>query len=77
MRLAAVAEQEVRARPGVHRAFYGAVGRSPRLRRLAGQVKNRVRSSQGGHSHIREPDDQPLVVTRREAATAARIGTAL
>ena len=72
--LAGRAEQEIRAYPQLHRAFYSLVVRSPALRAAAGRAKDSVRVAAGGTAVEPAPTDEPDVVRRRLQATAARLG---
>jgi hypothetical protein len=74
IRLAARAEQEIRAYPRLHAAFYGVVTRNSTVRHLVGRVKNRVRgrSSVGAVGPVLR--DDPEVRRLREQAVAARLG---
>lgn len=75
MRLAARAEQEIRAHPRLHSAFYAAVTRNPRVRELVGRAKDRVRASSDGPAHLLEvPEEEPVVLARRHLGVAARLG---
>jgi hypothetical protein len=73
VRVAARAEQEVRAYPRLHDAFYRTVNRSPRLRSWAGRTKDRVRGVPGGERRPRT-QQEPEVVAARRAAVATRLG---
>jgi hypothetical protein len=67
-------EQEIRAHPRLYDAFYRAVTRDPRLRRTAGRVKHRVRSSAHTALTVPEPPDSLSVRRRREESVATRLG---
>lgn len=68
------AEQEIRARPRAHRAFYVAVTRVPAVRDLAGRLKDRVRGR--GAEAVTPPPalEDDAVRLRHDAAVAARLG---
>lgn len=76
MALAARAEQEVRAYPRLHRAFYAVMTRNPVVRDLTGRVKDRVRSSSQDVAPPYRPTDDAAVLRRRQIAVAARLGVA-
>ncbi len=74
MALAARAEQEIRAYPRLHAAFYSAIARNERVRLLAGRAKNSVRGvgdiRAGGPTRL----DDAGVAEARTAALARRLG---
>lgn len=75
VRVASRMEQEIRAYPRVYRGFYALMGRSARLRVLAGGYKDRVRASAAEvvpAGRLRDIPD-PLR-PQRERAVAARLG---
>jgi hypothetical protein len=74
IRLAARAEQEIRAYPRLHAAFYGVVTRNATVRHLVGRVKNRVRGSSSAQAVGHVLRDDPEVRRLREQAVAARLG---
>lgn len=75
MRLAARAEQEIRAHPRLHSAFYAVVTRHPRLRELAGRAKDGVRGSFKAEAQPATGfEDEPAVLARRRQGVAARLG---
>jgi hypothetical protein len=74
IRLAARAEQEIRAYPRLHAAFYGVVTRNASVRHVVGRVKNRVRGAQTGRGSAPLATVEPEVETRRRAAVARRLG---
>jgi hypothetical protein len=75
VRLVARAEQEIRAYPRLHSAFYAAVTRNARVRDLAGRAKDRVRdSSRADDLEAVLPPEEPRVAARRVQAVAARLG---
>jgi hypothetical protein len=74
IQLAARAEQEIRAYPRLHAAFYGVVTRNATVRHFVGRVKNRVRGSSSAESAGPVLRDDPEVRTLREQAVAARLG---
>jgi hypothetical protein len=74
LRLAARAEQEIRAYPRLHAAFYGVVRRNAAVRSLVGRVKNGVRGSSSAYAVGHVLRDDPEVRRLREQAVAARLG---
>lgn len=76
VRAAARAEQEIRAHPRLHSAFYAVITRNATVRDVAGRLKNRVRGA--GHVPLVQPAavDDPEVTARRHASVAARLGLA-
>jgi hypothetical protein len=78
LRLAASLEQEVRARPALHSAFYAVISHSPVGRDLAGRVKSGVRRSQTTPpTRLHACLEDEAVRLRRDAAVAARLGLTL
>ncbi len=74
VRLAARLEQEIRAHPRVHSAFYKAISSNAALRRAAGSVKDRVRHSSGTTATVPLVFVEPEVRTRLLRGIAARLG---
>jgi hypothetical protein len=74
IRVAARAEQEIRAYPRLHNAFYTAVTRNPALRHLAGRARDRVRGAEAGRGAAPVAGQEPEVEARRRAAVAHRLG---
>lgn len=73
LRAAARAEQEIRAYPRVHSAFYTALTRNKVVRDLVGRAKAGVRGG-GAPAHASSAEEPALLRGRREAAIAARLG---
>lgn len=73
VRAAARAEQEIRAYPRVHSAFYTALTRNKTVRDLVGRAKAGVRGG-GAPAHAPSVAEPALLRARREAAVAARLG---
>lgn len=73
IRAAARAEQEIRAYPRVHSAFYTALTRNKAVRDLVGRAKARVRGG-GVAAYASSGEEPPLLRARREAAVARRLG---
>jgi hypothetical protein len=67
------AEQEVRAYPRLHAAFYAAVTRNPWIRGVAGRAKDRVRGSAAPAGSAVLPLEEEEVRARRAAAVTARL----
>lgn len=65
-------EQEIRAYPRAHAAFYRVITRNARVRDAVGRVRDGVRASPGVVDVV--PTDPEVVARRREAAVAARLG---
>lgn len=73
IRAVAQAEQEIRAYPRLHAAFYTVITRNPALRELAGRAKARVRGTPPPGAEMLPPDDH-AVAQRRLASLAVRLG---
>jgi hypothetical protein len=73
LRLVSRAEQEIRAYPRLHSAFYAAVTRNPWIRGVAGRAKDRVRGSAAPAGGAPLPLEEPEVRARRAAAVTARL----
>lgn len=73
LRVAARAEQEIRAYPRLYSAFYAALTRNRRVRELVGRTKDGVR---GGGAQLSRPTVQEPAALRalREDAVARRLG---
>lgn len=72
--IAARAEQEIRAYPRLHSAFYTAVTRNPAVRDLVGRAKDQVRGSRTEQGPAPLAAAEPEVEARRRAAVARRLG---
>ena len=75
VRVAALAEQEVRAHPRLHAAFYRGVRSSPRVNRALGRVLSAVRSSSASTTEVGVLEDSAAVRDRRLEAVRQRLGT--
>ncbi|GAC1441632.1 MAG: hypothetical protein NVS3B26_11540 [Mycobacteriales bacterium] len=74
MSLAARAEQEIRAYPRLHAAFYSAIARNEGVRLAAGRVKNSVRGVGDIRAAVPLRLDDAGVAEARAAAVARRLG---
>lgn len=72
IRLASRVEQEIRAYPRAHAAFYRVITRNARVRDAVGRVRDGVRATPGVEHTA--PTDPDVVARRREAAVAVRLG---
>lgn len=72
-RAAAWAEQEIRAHPGLYKAFYSVIARSDGARALIGRARQRIRRQDGAVEAVAAP--YPLAAQgARLALVAARLG---
>ncbi len=68
-------EQQIRAHPSLHAAFFALISRHPLLRAAAGRMKFRVRSAASDVRVLRPAFlDDDEVTARREAALKTRLG---
>lgn len=72
--LASRLEQEIRAHPRLHDAFYRLATRTPLFNSTVGRAKAAVRGAQADQVAVLRPEDSPRVNARREAAVAASLG---
>ena len=74
LKLVSAVEQEIRARPRIHRAFYSVVARNVLLRRVAGSAKDSIRGASRAPRVPLLPPDDPAVSAHRRTAVAVRLG---
>lgn len=72
--IAARAEQEIRAYPRLHSAFYTVVTRNAAARDLLGRVKDQVRGARPERFLTARAAEEPEVQARRREAVARRLG---